>query len=213
MSHNNIYALPLILKSGNRKIACDYSNKRLKNDLSVCPKCLRKFKDGIDDHHIRDCHPQFSHPVHRNLTKLIVRITPGSPDSEKLVCERFSKCSAIDQQYPHPVLRKNKWIRNGWHLRCFLLTDRDEIASYIVMGRVNSLEHDEFGLFHQDIICDMFTAQTHRRHTNMRKLLPIALKATGHTFESVWFQEPISDQGEKFLEYMSKKTGLPYRTC
>ena len=142
-----------------------------------------------------------------------MQVTPQSPETEKLICERLSKCSAIDQRYPHPVLRKNKWIRNGWHLHVYLLIDREEIASYIVIGRVNSLEQDEFGLWHKDIVADMFTASNHRKHGNMGILLPIALKAMGHNLETVWFQEPISEQGEKFLNKMSKKTGLNYRIC
>lgn len=185
---------------------------RLKAELYVCPKCLRKFQDGIDSKHINHCHPRFSQPTFRKLAKLIVHVTPESPEPEKLICERLSKCSAIDQRYPHPVLHKDKWIRNGWHLQTYLLTDHEEIASYIVIGRVHALEHDEFGLFHKDIIADMFTAAAHRKHGNMTLLLPVALKDTGHTFNSVWFQDPISERGEYFLNKMAEKTGLPYRT-
>jgi hypothetical protein len=203
---------PHIHTSGCRNIACD-DHLRLKEDMYVCPRCLKKFKDSIDDVHIVHCHPRFSRPVFRKLSKLIVQVTPDSPETEKLISERLSKCSAIDQRYPHPVLRRNKWIRNGWYLRTFLLTDREEVASYIVVGHVDTMEQDDFGFWHRNIIADMFTASTHRKANNMWLLLPIALKVMHHTFETIWFQEPISEEGEKFLNKMSEVTGLPYRTC
>ena len=185
----------------------------MKADRYVCPKCLKKFNDGINDKHINHCHPIFAKPVFRKLSKVIVHVTPNSPETEKLSCERMSKISALEQDYPHPVLHKDKWIRNGWHLHAYLLTDREEAYSYIVVGRVHSLEQDEFGLWHRDIVADMFTAADHRRHGNMRFLLNCSLKAMSHTLETVWFQEPISEAGEKFLNKVSEKTGLPYRTC
>ncbi|MGA3111626.1 MAG: hypothetical protein ABSE15_06280 [Candidatus Bathyarchaeia archaeon] len=95
----------------------------------------------------------------------------------------------------------------------FLLTDREEVVGYIVMGRVNSLEQNEFGLWHKDIVADLFTVSSHRRRGNMRFLLLTTLKRMRHTLETVWFQEPISEEGEKFLNKMSKETGIDYRTC
>jgi hypothetical protein len=72
------------------------------------------------------------------------------------------------------------------------------------MARVNCMERDEIGLWHKDIITDEFTVENKRKQGNMRLLVINALKSMHLSLETVWFQEPISEQGEKFLNQMSE---------
>ena len=186
----------------------------LPESLCLCSKCLMLFNEPNEAKlHAANCHPSFinTRPLMSGLS--VAHITPDSPPFERRVCERMAKISYMVSGWDCPVLRRNKWINHGWHYHAYLLTDREEIVSYIVMGRVNTLEQDEFGFWHKDIVVDMFAVENKRRQGNMKLLLNHALKSMRHTFESVWFQEPISEQGEKFLNKMSEETGLEYRTC
>jgi hypothetical protein len=186
----------------------------LPENLRLCSKCLMLFNDPKEARlHAANCHPKFILTKPLTSTLSVAHITPDSPPFERRVCERMSKISFMVCAWDGPILRRNKWIRNGWHLHAYLLTNREEIASYIVKGRVNSLEQDEFGLWHKDIITDMFTVENKRKRGNMKLLVLSALKSMHHTLETVWFQEPISEEGEKFLNKISKETGLEYRTC
>jgi len=93
------------------------------------------------------------------------------------------------------------------------MIDCKEVTGYIVMGLVHTIDEDEFGLRQKDIVTDMFAVENKRRQGNMKLLLTHTLKSLHHTLETVWFQEPISEEGEKFLNKMSEETGLDYRTC
>jgi hypothetical protein len=186
----------------------------LPESLCLCSKCLMLFNDIEEAKlHAANCHPSFikTYPLMEGLS--VAHITPDSQPFERRVCERMAKISYMASGWDCPVLRRNKWINHGWHYHAYLLTDSEEIANYIVMGRVNTLEQDEFGLWHKDIVVDMFAVENKRRQGNMKLLLTHTLKSMRHTLETVWFQEPLSEQGEKFLNQMSEETGLEYRTC
>jgi hypothetical protein len=187
---------------------------RFDDTAFLCSKCLALFNDHQEaKFHAANCHPSFinTHPLMSGLS--VASITPESQPFERRKCERMAKISYMASGWDCPVLRRNKWISHGWYYNAFLLIDRKEIASYIVIGRVNTLEHDDFGLWHKDIVVDMFAVENKRRQGNMKLLLTHTLKSMRHTLETVWFQEPISEEGEKFLNKMSEETGLDYRTC
>jgi hypothetical protein len=180
----------------------------------LCSKCLALFNDLEEAKlHTANCHPSFINT--KSLTSIlsVAHITPDSLPFERRICERMAKISYMASGWDCPVLRRNKWISHGWHYHAYLLTSDEEIANSIVLGRVNTLEQDEFGLWHKDIVVDMFAVENKRRQGNMKLLLTHALKSLHLSLETVWFQEPISEIGEKFLNKMSKETGLDYRTC
>ncbi len=173
----------------------------------LCSKCLALFNDRQEAKlHAADCHPSFinTRPLTSGLS--VATITPESLPFERRICERIAKISYKASGWDCPVLRRNKWVSHGWHYHAYLLTNREEIAGYIVMSRVNSMEQDEFGLWYKDIVVDMFAVENKRRQGNMKLLLNHALKSMHHSLETVWFQEPLSEQGEKFLNKMSEET-------
>lgn len=159
--------------------------------FSVCPRCLKKLRRNK---HIDNCHPRFTKPIFQKLSRLIVQITPGSPELEKLIYEHMSKASVNCKGIRKPILRK--W--SG--LQAFLLTVDEEIASYIVIGR-------------DDIVYDMFTVPSQRGKGNMRFLLRHVLESMNRRFDTVWFREPLHEAEWHFLESVSEETGLSFKTC
>jgi hypothetical protein len=186
----------------------------LPENLCLCSKCLALFNNPKEAKlHAADCHPKFTEiePLTPELS--VAHITPDSPPFERRICERLSKISFMASGWDHPILQRQKWIRGRWYLHTYLMIDCEEVTGYIVMGLVHTIDEDEFGLRQKDIVTDMFAVENKRRQGNMRLLLNHVHKSIGRSLETVWFQEPLSQYGEVFLDKMSKETGLEYRTC
>lgn len=208
----NSFSVPSLPLSIPRKMAKAF--KKLQPSAVLCPKCLGRFDEPAKAKlHALSCCPKFQYTQTLKPKLSISIVSPESSPKERRICERLAKISYAESGWDCPVLRRDKWISHGWQYRAYLLIDNEEVAGYIAMARVHGLEQDEFGLWYRDIIVDMYIVQSKRRQGKMRLLLNYALKSMRQTLETIWFQEPISEQGEKFLNNMSTKTGLPYRTC
>jgi hypothetical protein len=166
----------------------------------ICLRCLKKVKIGK---HIDNCHPRFTRPIYGKHDRVIVQVTSDSPISEKRLCVRMAKASLDCKGYAKLSLHKGKWIWHGQPVRVFLLTEREEICSYIVMGRDQQ---------QRDVVIDIFTIKEKRGKGNMRFLLLNALKSMNHRLDTVWFKVPLCETEWHFLESVSEQTGLRYRT-
>ena len=144
--------------------------------------------------------PKISKPVFKNLSRSIFEVTKDSPEAEKQICQRMAKASYDCKGYAKLGLRKGKWERNGEPLQVFLLIDREEVASYIVMGQQQGKE----------VAFEMFTLEDKRRQGNMQFLLFNVFKSMSDRLDTIWFEVPMSECECNFLESVSQVTGLKF---
>jgi|WetSurMetagenome_2_1015567.scaffolds.fasta_scaffold269960_2 hypothetical protein len=173
----------------------------------ICPHCLRRSRGK----HLDNCHPIFNRPIFGKLNRLIVQVIPGSPASEKLICVRMAKASLDCKGYAKLGLHKGSWIWNRQPIRCFILTDNEEITSYIAMGRGKNMVEPDQG--EKDVVVDMFTLKDKRGKGNMTFLLLNALKSMNLRFDTVLFEHPLCEAEGNFLDSVSEQTGLRYKIC
>jgi len=206
---------------GNRAIAQGMPGY-LAEDVYVCPKCLKRFDDKDDSRanylHTNNCQTIFSETVFRQLILLIVKVTATSPINEQQICERMSEISRIEQQRSSPMLREGEWTTKERQLEVFLLIKGEEAVGYIVIGRTNLAEKN----CQQPIVADMFMAMEHRevamdrirrKKSHMKFLMLKSLESMHQRFDTVKFQGPISEYGEKLLDKVAKELGVGYQTC
>ena len=177
----------------------------------LCSKCLKFFENVSAADHAKKCQIIFSRTIVRKLNLLIVSVTNGSPEIEQRICERLSKLSMMDRGDSHPALRKGKWCTRRWQSWAYLLVNGTAAIGYLVIGQSDLME--EGGLRQQLQVADMFIVPHCKRKGCMRFLLLESLKSMHERFDTVAFQEPLSEEGEKFLYKISEETGLSYRTC
>jgi hypothetical protein len=188
--------LPSIFNEQGRFLGSGIIN-HFQGNARLCSKCLKFFENVSVANHARKCQIIFSKTIARKLNLLIVSVTDSSPKIEQRICERLSKLSMFDRKAPRPVLVKGKWCTRRWQSWAFLLVRGTE----------------ESGLRQQLQVADMFIVPYCKKKGYMRFLLLESLKSMHERFDTIAFQEPISEEGEKFLDKMSEATGLPYRTC
>ncbi len=178
----------------------------------LCSKCLKFFDNAVKAaNHARKCQIIFGKTIIRKLNLLIVSVTNGSPEIEQRICERLSKLSMFDRKAPRPVLVKGKWCTRRWQSWAFLLVYGTAVIGILVIGQSDLME--EGGLRQQLQVADMFVVPYCKRKGYMRFLLLESLKSMHERFDTVAFQEPISEEGEQFLDKIAKELGQSYQTC
>jgi hypothetical protein len=182
-----------------------------KGNAHLCSKCLKFFENVSVANHARKCQIIFSKTITRKLNLLIVSVTNSSPEIERRICERLSKLSMMDRRDSHPVLRKGKWCTRRWQSWAFLLVHGTAAIGYLVIGTSDLME--EGGLRQQLQVADMFIVPYCKKKGYMRFLLLESLKSMHERFDTVAFQEPLSEEGEQFLDKISKELGQSYQTC
>jgi hypothetical protein len=158
----------------------------------ICPRCLKKCK-ALGEH-LKNCHPQFSKPLIQKLNRLIVQVTPDSPDVEKQICKRMSQSSRACKRRRKSVLKE--WLLDQ---QVYLLIQSDEIAAYIVFERYTVL--------------DFYTLPGHRGRGSMRFLMLNVLESVNQSLDTIRFQKPLTDWQRGFFYKMSEESGLPFKTC
>jgi hypothetical protein len=122
----------------------------------------------------------------------------------------MSKLSMVEKGPQFPVLSENNWCAETGQSNVFLLIQGVEIIGYLHMYTSELI--GERRSQPQTKVADMFIICRWRRNSFMRFLLLKSLESINERFETVCFQEPITDQGKKFLERMKEELGRPYQT-
>jgi len=185
----------------------------LGNKIYLRSNCLKCFDGPYGAKlHAQDCHVFYKTTVTQQYLKgLIVHITSDSPQIEQRICNRLSKLSMLDQRAPFPVLRKDRWNTRRWQSEAYVLVRGAAAVGYIVIGTSDLME--EGGLRQQLQVADMFIVNYCRWKGYMRFLLLESLKSMHERFDTVKFQEPLSEAGEKFLDKIAEELGQSYDTC
>ena len=190
----------------------DFGEVGLKGDVYVCAHCLDRFESEKElSKHSRHCSTAFRQIIFSGLGMQIAKVTLNSPQIEKQICERMSKLSMIERTPQLPAVHQENWCTKTWQSKVFLLMRDTVVVGYLAIGKL-SLKIGEYGRSQSYIVTDMFIGHYWRKRGYMRLLLEKSLDSMHNRFDSVLFQEPISESGEEFLNRIAQETGYQYRT-